>query len=109
MTPFEAFNEVDIRVGEIVRVEINDKATKPAYKIWINFGEFGEKTTSGQYTQLYQPEDLLGKQVICAVNLGSRKIAGFTSEVLMLGVPSGPGSVVYLTTERAVALGSKIF
>lgn len=109
MTPFEAFNEVDIRIGEIVRVEINDKAKKPAYKVWINFGELGEKTTSGQYTQLYTAEELVGKQVVCAVNLGSRKIAGFTSEVLMLGVDSESGSVVYLTTERPVAPGSKIF
>lgn len=109
MTPFEAFNEVDIRVGEVVRVELNEKANKPAYKFWINFGELGEKTTSAQYTKLYSPEELVGKQVVCAVNLGSRKIAGFTSEVLMLGVDREPGEVVYLTTERAVPLGSKIF
>lgn len=109
MTPFEAFDSVDIRIGEIVRVELNEKARKPAYKIWINLGELGEKTTSAQYTQHYLPEDLLGKQVVCAVNLGSRKIAGFTSEVLMLGCESAAGAVVYLTTERATPLGSKVF
>ncbi len=120
MTPFEAFDSVDIRIGEIVRVELNEKARKPAYKIWINLGELGEKTTSAQYTQHYLPEDLLGKQVhcadnllakqvVCAVNLGSIKIAGFTSEVLMLGCESAAGAVVYLTTERATPLGSKVF
>ncbi|EPL15567.1 tRNA-binding protein [Pseudomonas sp. CF161] len=109
MTPFEAFDSVDIRIGEIVRVELNEKANKPAYKIWINLGELGEKTTSAQYTKHYQPEDLVGKQVVCAVNLGSRKIAGFTSEVLMLGSESEAGAVVYLTTERATPLGSKVF
>lgn len=109
MTPYEAFETVDIRIGEIVRVEPNEKAKKPAYKIWINLGELGEKTTSAQYTHHYQPEDLVGKQVVCVVNLGSRKIAGFTSEVLMLGSESDAGAVVYLTTERSTPLGSTVF
>lgn len=109
MTPFEAFDSVDIRVGEVVRVELNEKANKPAYKIWINLGELGEKTTSAQYTALYQPADLVGKQVVCVVNLGSRKIAGFTSEVLMLGTHDKEGAVVYLTTERPTPLGSTVF
>ena len=63
MTPFEAFNAVDIRIGEVVRVERNEKANKPAYKFWIDFGELGEKTTSAQYTELYSPEDLVGQRV----------------------------------------------
>lgn len=109
MTPFEAFNAVDIRIGEVVRVERNEKANKPAYKFWIDFGELGEKTTSAQYTELYSPEDLVGQQVVCAVNLGSRKIAGFTSEVLMLGAKNEAGAVVYLTPQRNVAPGSSIF
>ena len=109
MTPIEAFELLDLRTGKITQVELNREAIKPAYKIWIDFGELGVKTTSGQYTGLYQPEELIDKIVVCAVNLGKRRIAGFTSEVLMLGVPQGSGEVVYLSTERKVTLGTRVF
>ncbi|MDN7559121.1 tRNA-binding protein [Burkholderia orbicola] len=109
ITAYDAFNQVDMRVGKVVRVEINEEAKKPAYKIWIDLGELGERTTSAQYTALYQPDQLLGKSVVCAVNLGTRRIAGFKSEVLMLGVQQTEGAVVYLTTERDVAPGTKVF
>ncbi|KVU63122.1 molecular chaperone [Burkholderia cepacia] len=110
MSAYEAFNQVDMRVGKVVRVEINEEAKKPAYKIWIDLGgELGERTTSAQYTALYQPEQLVGQSVVCAVNLGTRRIAGFKSEVLMLGVQQIEGSVVYLTTEREVTPGTKVF
>ncbi|MCX4149762.1 MULTISPECIES: tRNA-binding protein [Paraburkholderia] len=106
---YEAFNQVDLRVGKVVRVELNHEAKKPAYKLWIDFGELGERTTSAQYTELYQPEQLVGRSVVCAVNLGTRRIAGFKSEVLTLGVERSEGAVVYLTTERDVAPGTKVF
>ncbi len=109
ISAYDAFNQVDMRVGKVVRVEINEEAKKPAYKIWIDLGELGERTTSAQYTALYQPEQLVGKSVVCAVNLGTRRIAGFKSEVLMLGVEQTEGTVVYLTTERDVAPGTKVF
>ncbi|BBP76268.1 tRNA-binding protein [Pseudomonas gingeri NCPPB 3146 = LMG 5327] len=109
MTPYEAFSHVDIRIGQIVRVELNEKAKKPAYKFWIDFGELGTKTTSAQYTRLYQPQELIGKQVVCAVNLGDRSIAGFTSQVLMLGAEAGEGEVVYLAPERQVEPGRRVF
>ncbi|MHA6788196.1 tRNA-binding protein [Pseudomonas bijieensis] len=109
MTPYEAFSSVDIRVGKVVKVEVNEKAKKPAYKFWIEFGELGVKTTSAQYTQLYSVEQLMGQYVVCVVNLGSRNIAGFASEVLMLGAESGPGEVVFLKPERAVPVGQKVF
>ncbi|AKM04482.1 tRNA-binding protein [Burkholderia cenocepacia] len=109
MSAYDAFNQVDMRVGKVVRVEINEEAKKPAYKIWIDLGELGERTTSAQYTALYQPEQLVGKSVVCAVNLGTRRIAGFKSEVLMLGVEQTEGAVIYLTTERDVAPGTKVF
>jgi tRNA-binding protein len=73
------------------------------------FGEPGERTTSAQYTVLYQPEQLVGRSVVCAVNLGTRRIAGFKSEVLILCVEQSEGTVVYLTTERDVAPGTKVF
>ncbi|MCU1739343.1 MULTISPECIES: tRNA-binding protein [unclassified Pseudomonas] len=109
MTPYEAFSSVDIRIGRVVKVEVNEKAKKPAYKFWIEFGELGVKTTSAQYTQLYSAEELIGQYVVCVVNLGARNIAGFASEVLMLGAESAPGEVVFLKPERAVALGQKVF
>lgn len=109
ISAYEAFNQVDMRVGKVVRVEINEEAKKPAYKIWIDLGELGERTTSAQYTVLYKPEQLVGQSVVCAVNLGTRRIAGFKSEVLMLGVQQIEGAVVYLTTERDVTPGTKVF
>jgi tRNA-binding protein len=69
----------------------------------------GEKTSSAQLAALYQPEELVGRLVIAAVNLGSRNIAGFTSEVLVLGVPSQAGEVVLLGVEREVPLGGRVY
>ena len=109
MTPYEAFSSVDMRIGQIIKVEVNEKAKKPAYKFWIEFGELGVKTTSAQYTQLYSIEELMGQYVVCAVNLGTRNIAGFASEVLMLGAESAPGEVVFLKPERGVTPGQKVF
>ena len=109
MTPYEAFSSVDMRIGQIIKVEVNEKAKKPAYKVWIEFGELGVKTTSAQYTQLYSIEELMGQYVVCAVNLGTRNIAGFASEVLMLGAESAPGEVVFLKPERGVTPGQKVF
>ncbi|MFM0007202.1 MULTISPECIES: tRNA-binding protein [Paraburkholderia] len=108
-TPFEAFSMVDMRAGRIARVELNTEARKPAYKIWIDFGELGELASSGQYTALYKAEELMGQMVVCAVNLGSRRIGGFKSDVLMLGVEQADGSVVYLKPERDIAPGTKVF
>jgi len=108
-TPYEAFSMVDMRAGRIARVELNTEARKPAYKIWIDFGELGELSTNGQYTALYRAEELVGQMVIGAVNLGSRRIAGFKSEVLVLGVEQVDGAVVFLKPERDVAPGTKVF
>ncbi|HXE56700.1 MAG TPA: tRNA-binding protein [Gemmatimonadales bacterium] len=109
MTPLEAFALLDLRVGRITRAEPNAKARKPAYKLWIDFGELGIKTSSAQLTELYRPEDLVGRTVVAAVNLGTRIIAGFASEVLVLGVPDPEGRVVLLGVERAVPLGGKVY
>ncbi|WP_153141831.1 tRNA-binding protein [Paraburkholderia agricolaris] len=109
VSPYEAFNLIDIRAGRIERVEINAEAKKPAYKIWIDFGELGVLGTSAQYTTLYQLDQLIGETVVCATNLGARRIAGFKSEVLMLGVARKDGAVVYLKPERPVSPGTKVF
>lgn len=109
MTPLEAFELLDLRVGRIIRAEPNTEARKPAYKLWIDFGPLGQKASSAQLTALYTPEELVGRLVIAAVNLGSRKIAGFTSEVLVLGLPDAKGQVVLLEPEREVPLGGRVY
>jgi len=108
--PMQAFEVLDLRVGRIVRVEPNTKANKPAYKLWIDFGaELGVKTSSAQITALYVPADLEQRLIVAAVNLGVRRIAGFASEVLVMGVADTEGNVVLLSVERDVPPGSKIY
>jgi tRNA-binding protein len=109
MNPVEAFETLDLRVGRIVRAEPNERARRPSYKLWIDFGPLGEKTSSAQLRALYQPEELVGRLVVGAVNLGTRNIAGFASEVLVLGLPSESGEVVLLAVERAVPLGGRVY
>ena len=108
-TPLEAFEVLDLRVGRVLRVELNEKARKPAYKLWIDFGPLGEKRSSAQLVDLYRPEDLVGRLVVAAVNLGTRNIAGFVSEVLVLGLPDEAGRVVLLAAERDVPLGGRVY
>lgn len=109
MNPLEAFDTLDLRVGRILRAEPNERARKPSYKLWIDFGPLGEKTSSAQLTTLYGAEELLGRLIVAAVNLGARNVAGFRSEVLVLGVPSAEGEVVLLEVERDVPLGGRVY
>jgi tRNA-binding protein len=109
MDPQEAFTVLDLRVGRIFRAEPNERARKPAYKLWIDFGPLGEKTSSAQFTALYTADDLIGRLVVAAVNLGTRNIAGFMSEVLVLGVPGPSGEIVLLGLEREVPLGGRVY
>jgi len=107
--PVAAFETLDLRVGRVLRVEPNEKARKPSYKLWIDFGPFGEKRSSAQLVDLYRPEELVGRLVVAAVNLGTRVIAGFASEVLVLGLPDEGGRVVLLAVERNVPLGGRVY
>ena len=109
MQPVEAFETLDLRVGRVLRVEVNERARKPAYKLWIDFGPLGEKTSSAQLRARYSGEELVGRLVIAAVNLGPRNIAGFTSEVLVLGLPDAAGEVILLAAERDVPLGGRVY
>ena len=104
-----AFGLLDLRVGRITRAEPNTGARKPSYRLWVDFGEGGERTSSAQLTDVYRAEELVGRQVIAAMNLGSRRIAGFLSEVLVLGVPNEAGQVVLLQPERPVPLGGRVY
>ena len=108
MAVFEDFAELDIRVGTIVRAEPNEKARKPAYKLWVDLGlELGTRTSSAQITDHYQPADLLARQVLAVVNFPPRKVAGFESQVLVLGTYSA-GGVVLVQPERPVVNGDKL-
>jgi tRNA-binding protein len=102
------FERVALRAGTIRRVEPFPEARKPAYKLWIDFGPFGIKSSSAQLSSLYGREDLLGRQVICATGLGAKSVAGFKSEVLVTGFVRQDGAVVLSTPERAVADGSPL-
>ena len=104
-----AFETLDLRVGRITRADLNPKARKPSYRLLIDFGPLGEKTSSAQLVSLYRPADLIGRQVVAAMNLGTRNIAGVVSEVLVLGLPSAEGDVVLLAPEREVPLGGRVY
>ncbi len=108
MATINDFMKLDIRVGEIIQVEIFEKARKPAYQLWVDFGdEIGTKKSSAQITQCYTKEELMGKQVLGVVNFPPRKIADFTSEVLILGVYAQQG-VVLIQPEQSVKKGDKL-
>jgi tRNA-binding protein len=109
MNPLEAFGLLDLRVGRVIRAEPNERARNPSYKLWIDFGPLGEKTSSAQLRALYRVDELVGRLVVAAVNLGIRNIAGFTSEVLVLGAPNADGEVVLLGVDREVPLGGRIY
>lgn len=100
MNPLEALETLDLRVGRIVRAEPNARARKPSYKLWIDLGPLGEKTSSAQITARYRADELVGRLVVAAVNLGARNIAGFQSEVLVLGLPDEAGETVLLAVDQ---------
>jgi tRNA-binding protein len=109
----EDFDRVDMRVGRITGCEPFPEARKPSYKLMIDFGPLGVKRSSAQLTAYYTAEDLIGRQVVAVVNFPPRRIAGFSSEVLVLGVPgegvAREGAVVLLRPERDVEPGARVF
>ena len=108
MITFPDFEKVEIRVGRVLRAEVFEKARKPAYKLWIDFGNEDVRKSSAQLTGLYKAEELVGKQVLAVTNFPPRQIADFMSEVLVLGLPDAEGNVVLLQPEREVPLGGKV-
>jgi tRNA-binding protein len=105
---FDDFQKLDMRVGRVVEVEEFPEARVPAWKLTVDFGpEVGTKRSSAQITH-YAPESLVGRLVVGIVNFPPKRIAGFASEVLVLGAMDPEKGVVLLEPDSDVALGSPI-
>lgn len=102
------FAKIDMRVGTIIKAEVFADAKKPAYKLWIDFGELGIKKSSAQITVLYKAENLVGQQVIVVVNFEPKQIANFMSECLVLGTVDKNQIVTLLNTTQKVENGLKV-
>ncbi|MEN8249524.1 MAG: tRNA-binding protein [Bacteroidota bacterium] len=103
------FDQIDIRVGTIVKAEDFPKARNPSYKLWVDLGPIGIKKSSAQITKHYHFSDLPGKQVVCIVNLGEKQIGPFISQVLVTGFADENGDVVLTTTDKKVPDGAVFF
>ena len=108
MIGIKEFNKMDLRVGTIEQAEEFPDAKQPAYKLYINFGEIGNKWSSAQITKNYSIEDLCGKQIIAAMNLGNKRIGSFISEVLVMGVDDNNSNVVLLEPSTKIENGAKV-
>ena len=105
----EEFFALDMRVGTVLTAEPFPEARKPSIKLTIDFGpELGVRRSSAQLTLRYRPEELIGRQVVAAVNLGDRRIAGFVSQVLVLGAMPSASDVVLLRPDALVENGTRI-
>lgn len=105
---WDDFEKIDIRVGTILEVTDFPKAKKPAYQLDIDFGEMGRRKSSAQITNLYEKQELVGRQVIAVMNFPPKQIANFFSECLVLGVYTDKKEVVLLQPDRPVQNGWKI-
>ncbi|MFD2034456.1 tRNA-binding protein [Belliella marina] len=102
------FQKIDVRIGTIIHAEVFDKARKPAYKLKVDLGELGIRKSSAQITDLYNVEDLIGKQVVCICNFPPRQIANFMSEILVTGFDDGHGRIALATVDLPVPNGQKL-
>lgn len=105
---WDEFMNVEMRVGTIISAEIFKEVRNPAYKITVDFGEFGIRKTSAQVTTFYQPEELIGKQIVAVINFPPKQIANMMSECLILGGVGDNKEVTLLQPERAVKNGTRI-
>lgn len=101
------FEKLLIVAGTVTRVEPFPEARKPACKLWVDFGPYGEKKTSAQVTALYSPDEFLGRQVVGVINFPEKQIGPFRSEFLLTGFPTAEG-VVLASTERRVPNGTRL-
>ena len=107
---WEDFEKVEVRAGKVIEADPFPEARKPSIKLTVDFGpEVGTRKTSAQLTAHYDPGALVGRQVVAVVNFPPKRIAGFKSEVLVLGVPDESGEVVLLSPDSDVPLGGRMF
>ena len=110
MITWDDFIKVDLRAGTIVKAEPFEGVKRPAIKLWVDLGpDLGIKKSSAQITHLYQPAEIIGKQVVCVVNFPPKQIANFISEILVTGFPDKNGYVVLTTIDKPVPNGSRLY
>ncbi|GCC51208.1 tRNA-binding protein [Chryseotalea sanaruensis] len=109
MIEWADFERVALHIGTVVKAEIFEGARKPSIKVWVDLGDLGIKKSSAQITQHYQPETLVGKQVVCVCNFPPKQIGNFISEVLVTGFPDQNGHVVLSTVDKPVPNGMRLF
>jgi tRNA-binding protein len=105
---YDDFAKVDMRVGRIVSVKPFERARNPSYKVEVDFGPLGRKWSSAQITS-YPEAELVGRLVVCVVNMPPRNIAGFQSEVLILGAKNARSEIILLSPLAEVSLGEQVF
>jgi tRNA-binding protein len=105
---YDDFSKIDIRIGRIVAVKPFERARNPSYKVEVDFGPRGRKWSSAQITN-YSEAELIGRLVACVVNMPPRNIAGFQSEVLILGARNARSEVILLSSLTEVTLGEEVF
>jgi tRNA-binding protein len=104
---FDDLHSLQIRIGTVVRAEPNEGARDPAYKLWIDFGPLGEKQSSAKIVDLYEPDDLIGRQVAAVTGFAPLRVGGFRSDVLVIGALTDAG-VVLLAPDTTVPDGSEV-
>ncbi len=105
----DTFLSLDIRIGKIIKAEVFGQARKPAYKLWIDFGDLGIKQSSAQITAHYRLDDLTDRLVACVMNCPGKQVGDFNSEVLVLGSAVNAGGVLLLKPDDGSELGSRVF
>jgi tRNA-binding protein len=111
---YDDFAKIDLRVGRVLDVQPFPKARNPSWKVRVDLGELGEKRSSAQITN-YVADELVGSLVVCVCNFPPRNIAGFLSEVLILGAPDADGKIILLSPRKdiqghdIVAPGAKVY
>ena len=103
----EQFFACDLRVGTVIECQLNPRARKPSFKLTIDFGPLGQRTSSAQLVALYSPETFISRQIIAVLNFPPRNVAGVESQCLVLGIET-PEGVVVLDVERPVPNGSRV-
>ncbi|MGP4066051.1 chaperone CsaA [Oceanobacillus sp. M65] len=108
MATIDDFMRLDVRIGTVVKAEAFTEARKPAIKLEVDFGELGIKQSSAQITRRYDPQELVGRQVTAVVNFPPMRVAGYKSEVLVLGGVQEDGDVVLLRPDETLPNGTKV-